>query len=246
LRERRFDAVLACDVLEHLRRPEGVLCSLREQIKPGGRLIVSIPNIAYAGVLAALRNGNFNYADKGQLDRTHIHFFTRKSFETMLLASGWIPVALEAHRVEISDSEFSGEWGLLANTVRESLSADWPDFNVYQWMVEAVPANEAGWQHVSQMALQAAKAEMDVFKAELMTLNDVHQREHESLLEHQKAFGEAKVIIDDLRRQLANAEIERKVVLERALSADEGASERGWLKKLLPFLRSKPAGGAGE
>lgn len=201
-RERQFDAILACDVLEHLRDPEAVLRSLRLAVGSNGRLIVSVPNIAYAGVLSALRGGNFNYADKGQLDRTHIRFFTRKSFESLLLQTGWIPQTWEANRVAIDDSEFSGDWAQLSDSVRESLSDGWNDFNVYQWMVEAVPANENGWQLMWSQELTQARREIEVVRIELKNLMETYQQEHESLLEHQKAFGEAKSIIGDLQQQL--------------------------------------------
>lgn len=88
---RRFDAVLACDVLEHLRKPEEVLLRLSEFVAPMGQLVISVPNIAYAGVVAAMRNGIFDYSDKGQLDRTHVRFFTKRSIEKVLLDCGWSP-----------------------------------------------------------------------------------------------------------------------------------------------------------
>ena len=103
---RRFDVVLACDVLEHLRRPEDVLQHLGEFMAPMGQLVISVPNIAYAGVLASMRGGIFDYADKGQLDRTHVRFFTKRSMEKMLLDSGWAPRSWEANRVPIDHSEF--------------------------------------------------------------------------------------------------------------------------------------------
>lgn len=230
---RRFDAVLACDVLEHLRRPDQVLRSLEECLQPAGRLILSIPNIAYAGVVAALRNGVFDYTDKGQLDRTHVHFFTRRSIETMLLACGWAPRAWEANRVPVESSEFAWCWSALPEAQKQSLLVGWHDFDVYQWMAVATPAKDGmGWE------MTAARADADRLRDELQTLTLQHQHEHASLLEHQKAIAEAKDIIaryqSEIRSlcagmeslRLEKAALDVELVNHRALS-----SEKSWLKR---------------
>lgn len=194
---RRFDAVLACDVLEHLRAPENLLAQLSEFVSPMGRLIVSIPNIAYAGVLAAMRNGIFDYSDKGQLDRTHVRFFTRRSIEKVLLDCGWAPRIWEANRVPIERSEFAWYWSSLSGEQRQALLAGWQEFDVYQWMVVVTPSvDSASWELLD--ARDDAKKAQD----QLQTLMAVHQREHVSLLDHQKAFSEAKEIIATLQLEI--------------------------------------------
>ncbi len=72
----QFDYVIFGDVLEHLRNPGAVLGYCRENLKKGGRILASIPNLMHYSVLYQLINGDFTYADMGLLDRTHIHFFT--------------------------------------------------------------------------------------------------------------------------------------------------------------------------
>ena len=41
------DAVLFADVLEHLRDPLGTLAFARTLLAPGGRAVISLPNIAH-------------------------------------------------------------------------------------------------------------------------------------------------------------------------------------------------------
>lgn len=200
--DRRFDAILACDVLEHLRNPEAVLQTLTHHVQPAGRLIVSVPNIAYGGVIAALRNGVFDYADKGQLDRTHVRFFTKRSFETVLLSCGWIPMSWEANRVPIDESEFAWHWNALPKSIRDDLSSGAPEFDVYQWMVEAVPAVDLTWQNALISELTVAREATEQLRREHYDLQKVYRQEHESLLEHQKAFSEAKQIIANLQHQV--------------------------------------------
>jgi O-antigen biosynthesis protein len=86
---RRYDTIIAADVLEHLRSPERALKALRLRLKPGGRLLISLPNIAYAGMIFGLLEDDFRYRAEGLLDRTHLKFFTRTTLEEMLGENGW-------------------------------------------------------------------------------------------------------------------------------------------------------------
>ncbi|MDZ7920841.1 class I SAM-dependent methyltransferase [Rhodoferax sp.] len=204
---RRFDAVLACDVLEHLRKPEEVLSRLSEFVAPMGRLVISVPNIAYAGVVAAMRNGIFDYSDKGQLDRTHVRFFTRRSIEKVLLDCGWSPRAWEANRVPVECSEFAWYWSALSGEQRQALLAGWQDFDVYQWMAVVTPSVDASaWELID------ARNAADKLREDLQALTVVHQRERASLLEHQKAFSEAKDIIGKLQFEAKQMRAEMDIV----------------------------------
>jgi SAM-dependent methyltransferase len=88
---RQFDMVILADVLEHLAWPEGVLRSYREFLKPGGSIIVSLPNIGLWSVRLSLLAGRFEYADTGVLDRTHLRFFTRRTMRRLLAQAGFTP-----------------------------------------------------------------------------------------------------------------------------------------------------------
>ncbi|MFN3530374.1 MAG: class I SAM-dependent methyltransferase [Bacteroidia bacterium] len=75
-----LDLVLCLDVLEHLLDPWAVVQQIAEKLKPGGVLIASIPNMRTAVVLSNLLfKGQFEYANQGIMDRTHLRWFTRKS-----------------------------------------------------------------------------------------------------------------------------------------------------------------------
>jgi SAM-dependent methyltransferase len=91
-----YGAVLAADTLEHLNAPERMLALVHDALLPGGRLFLSVPNVANVYVRANLLAGRFPYADRGILDRTHRVFFTRKSLHGMLADAGF---ALERQAV---------------------------------------------------------------------------------------------------------------------------------------------------
>jgi 2-polyprenyl-3-methyl-5-hydroxy-6-metoxy-1,4-benzoquinol methylase len=79
-----FDVIICGDVLEHLKDPLGVLKRLSLELKQNGKLIVSVPNIAHLWMRVQLALGRFDYADRGILDRTHLRFFTLRSFHELL------------------------------------------------------------------------------------------------------------------------------------------------------------------
>lgn len=85
--DRKFDAIIFADVLEHLPWPIGVLQRYTSMLKEGGSVIVSLPNVGLWSVRLGLLLGRFHYDDTGVLDRTHLRFFTRRSAAEMLRAA---------------------------------------------------------------------------------------------------------------------------------------------------------------
>ena len=86
----RFDVILFSDILEHLCDPSGVLARHLFLLKPGGHVIVSLPNVAIWNVRFGLLFGNFNYQQTGTLDKTHMRFFTWKTTWEMFEGVGLV------------------------------------------------------------------------------------------------------------------------------------------------------------
>ena len=75
-----IDLILCLDVLEHLINPWETIRRLDNFLRPGGKLIISVPNIRNYHVLFDLAfRGRFTYSESGILDRTHLRFFTRST-----------------------------------------------------------------------------------------------------------------------------------------------------------------------
>ncbi len=88
LGEERFDLIVFADVLEHLPDPVDTLHGYLRFLAPGGRVLVSVPNIAVWNVRAGLLLGRFEYTATGTLDRTHLRFFTQASLRRALFEAG--------------------------------------------------------------------------------------------------------------------------------------------------------------
>lgn len=83
-----YDCIVAADVLEHVIDPWNTLIGLKEKLAPDGKIVVSLPNVQNWGVVSCLLEGKWDYRSEGILDRTHLHFFTRKSVEELFWNAG--------------------------------------------------------------------------------------------------------------------------------------------------------------
>jgi len=84
-----YDAVVFGDVIEHLKNPAEILRRSARLLKPGGKILISLPNIANIWIRLGLLFGRFNYRDTGILDRTHLRFFTLKTMKQLITESGF-------------------------------------------------------------------------------------------------------------------------------------------------------------
>jgi len=85
-----FDVVLCADVLEHVRSPEQVLEDARAVLRSGGSVITSIPNFGHWYPRTRVAIGRFDYDSRGILDRSHLRFFTMRSFAHLVETAGWV------------------------------------------------------------------------------------------------------------------------------------------------------------
>ena len=84
-----FDVVLCADVVEHVRQPDVLLDELRAVVAPGGSVLVSIPNFGHWYPRVRTMFGLFDYDRRGILDRTHVRFFTHRSFKRLAQTAGY-------------------------------------------------------------------------------------------------------------------------------------------------------------
>jgi 2-polyprenyl-3-methyl-5-hydroxy-6-metoxy-1,4-benzoquinol methylase len=95
----RFDWIVGGDIVEHLDEPWSFLSDLRRISKPGGHLLLSLPNLANVSVVNDLLHGRFDYVYMGLACAGHLRFFTRQSIEDMLDIAGWRVESIEPQPV---------------------------------------------------------------------------------------------------------------------------------------------------
>jgi 2-polyprenyl-3-methyl-5-hydroxy-6-metoxy-1,4-benzoquinol methylase len=90
----RFDALIAADVLEHLKDPWTALRRYAALLEPGGAAVVSLPNVGHWSTYANLARGTWPRRPEGIFDATHLRWFTLRDARALLLQAGLEPTAV--------------------------------------------------------------------------------------------------------------------------------------------------------
>jgi O-antigen biosynthesis protein len=213
LDDERFDVILLGDVLEHLRRPDLVLTQAASLLVEGGAIVASVPNIAHGSVRLALLAGIFEYRDSGLLDRTHLRFFTERSFRELLASSGLV-VTREAHqRIPISGTEIPIPPAAPADAVAALEHDD--TAMIYQFIVRAVPIREG-----SALELEALRGALDALRAELGERDHDVATARELAEEVERARGALALDVELLRGELEDANARLRVAEEDLAELD--------------------------
>lgn len=112
-------------------------------LSDGGTLVVSIPNASFPQVLEQLADGRFDYEDAGILDRTHLRFFTRQTFNEALSNAGFAVIRAEPvlHPIfnqipeEVRNNGSSISFSTVSIQLRDY--AHVLDIMTYQWLFTA-------------------------------------------------------------------------------------------------------------
>ena len=154
-----FDAIICADVLEHLRDPRPLLLQLPTFLKPGGQVLMSLPNASHLTVVASLLSGRFPYQKNGLLDHTHLKFYGREDLELLLRECGLLWQHWHTVQVDPAQAELKAYWQQLPEADQAFLKAKCADGEVYQHVVRAQPASEAAHlQRLEQDRLALVKA----------------------------------------------------------------------------------------
>jgi methionine biosynthesis protein MetW len=90
-----FDVIVFADVLEHLAGPASLLLLATRALKPGGKILISVPNVGHWSTRFGLLCGKFAYEQYGIMDATHLRWFTKASIVKFLSRVGYDVVAMD-------------------------------------------------------------------------------------------------------------------------------------------------------
>ena len=98
-----FDVVIACAVLEHVVDVFGMMDEIARVCRPGGCVLITVPNIAWLKRVAKLLMGrlpstggpveDMDAARREGWDGGHLHYFTKQSLARLLRSVGFEPDA---------------------------------------------------------------------------------------------------------------------------------------------------------
>jgi len=83
-----FEWALLVDVLEHVVDRDALMRTVIKLLRPDGRVVLSVPNIAHWTARYEILCGRFRYRSHGLFDDTHVRFYTRESVEAFLESHG--------------------------------------------------------------------------------------------------------------------------------------------------------------
>lgn len=138
-----FDFIILADILEHLYDPYKVLRQLHNLLNVGGKIIVCIPNTANWLIRFKLLFGNFDYTDRGIMDKDHTKLYTLKTARKLIQKAGFeiinfspvsMPFCLVLKYNFLSDR---------ANEVYYGFARLFPAFFAYQFVFTAVKSKKA-------------------------------------------------------------------------------------------------------
>jgi glycosyltransferase involved in cell wall biosynthesis len=84
-----YDLVVIADVLEQLARPSRLMRDIWTVLKPGGQVLLSVPNFGHWYPRLKVATGRFGYDRRGILDETHLRFFTRRTLRRLVVETGF-------------------------------------------------------------------------------------------------------------------------------------------------------------
>jgi 2-polyprenyl-3-methyl-5-hydroxy-6-metoxy-1,4-benzoquinol methylase len=149
LPQREYKVVVCADVLEHTANPLAVIAQLRAAATEDATFIISVPNIAHLAVRLMLLFGRFPKMERGPLDRTHLHFFTKDTARDLLAQGGLRVARFSVTGVPLDEIWKNGEGKMLYRTMMRSQHvalAIAPRLFGFQWIMvakaEAAPSSE--------------------------------------------------------------------------------------------------------
>lgn len=112
------ELVILADVLEHLADPQAVYADVVSILRPGGWVLVSVPNVAFWDTHVRLLQGRWPQRERGIHDRTHLRFFAVDNVRELVEAGPMRLVELRRvyrfverpHRVNRAAQWLFGPW----------------------------------------------------------------------------------------------------------------------------------------
>jgi SAM-dependent methyltransferase len=138
----QFDCIIFADVLEHLIDPQRHIRDAQRFLRPGGCIVMSLPNIRHVSSLSSIfLKGTFPSRSRGIFDKTHLRWFTIGDAKALVADVG-MSIEQTSYTLRIGD-----EGGGLINKALNGLSRAFKEitplreFLTYQFCLRAITKN---------------------------------------------------------------------------------------------------------
>ena len=138
-----YDVVIAGDIIEHLPRPGKIMQEIRQVLRPGGQVMLSVPNFGHWYPRGRVAFGIFGYDRRGILDDTHLRFFTRSTLRRLVRDTGFDLIEERATGLPLGTISEAEGWKLRSMRKADSAAVRLrPTFFGYQWILRLTPHAE--------------------------------------------------------------------------------------------------------
>jgi 2-polyprenyl-3-methyl-5-hydroxy-6-metoxy-1,4-benzoquinol methylase len=137
-----YDVVIAGDIIEHLPRPRKILSEIRQVLRPGGQVMLSVPNFGHWYPRTRVAFGLFGYDRRGILDDTHLRFFTRATLRRIVRDCGFDVLDEHATGLPLGALSDGGGRRSLTQSVDQALVRARPTLFGYQFILRLTPHAE--------------------------------------------------------------------------------------------------------
>ena len=127
----KYDHIIFGDVLEHMVDPMPVLLASKSLLKPGGSIVISLPNIVGPRGRVPIIFGIWRYKESGIFDKTHLRFYSVKTGRELIQNAGY----------EIVNEVFVGPLTTLGGRAWKHVTGLRPNLLANQMIFDARPAN---------------------------------------------------------------------------------------------------------
>jgi SAM-dependent methyltransferase len=234
-----IDCVLFGDVLEHLVSPEDVLRRARPWLAPGGVVLASVPNIQHHSVIADLLRSDFQYAETGLLDATHLRFFTYSTLIKLFLDAGFEPDIVDTTVIP-APKEFLAAAQPLMKHLGLDVGRTQRYFDAYQYIFQGTPLSERSGYDQSERPLTfvACVSNEAILQANLLSSPCLRSGTPHEIQLVRNCRSAAEGLNEGIRR----AKHDVTVCVHQDVYLPEGWVERFWQQYELARQRFSPLG----
>jgi SAM-dependent methyltransferase len=233
------DCVLFGDVLEHLVSPEDVLRRTRRWLAPCGIVLASVPNIQHHSVIADLLRSDFQYAEAGLLDATHLRFFTYSTLIKLFLDAGFEPEIVDT-TVLPAPKEFLAAAQPLLKHLGLDASRTQRCLDACQYIFQGTPLAEppGDGQSARPLTFVACVSNEAILQANLLSSPCLRSGTPHEVLVVRHCRSAAEGLNEGIRR----AKHDAVVCVHQDVYLPEGWVERFWNQFELAHERFSPLG----
>lgn len=161
----KYDYIVFADVIEHLINPVSTLLNIKKLLKKNGKIVYSLPNMAHISIRLQLLAGEFMYTETGLLDKTHLHFYTKMSIQSMFQEASYEIIKQDYTQIIYSkdflENRFK-ELGLVMNDYKRYLQTD--EANAFQFVGLAKQKVMSKSQEKAQSTIKQLPHNEDIVK----------------------------------------------------------------------------------